>query len=331
MQAERRYNASYRPDGECGKHKPEGGKDVTQIIGALCEGGTKAVAVADRMMTGLSLKYEPPTVKAEMLSKHAVALMAGRVEVAKEIVTETARVIAENGISDVPSMARNLGLSFRVTREREVVQNYLARHGVWSLKDWHEVQAKLEPRLVSTVNAQIGGHVVDVQLILVGTDCSGAYIYFTGDNAESVPWTSTGYCCAGSGYTHAVTSLVRNGYHKRLRLEEAVYVAFEAKKMAEMAPGVGTETDVFVLGVAGIHKLKDECVAKLQAVYGAREARAKGEGLSKDLEGFNVEVRAWTPFSPANEPTVDDIPIADVSGGLASERQGGANGDEGPE
>jgi hypothetical protein len=86
------------------------------------------------------------------------------------------------------------------------------------------------------------------------------------------------YATTGSGELHATQSLIGAKYKKSEDLDSATYLVYEAKKRAEVAPGVGLLTEMIVLsklddGSINERKLTDEDLAKLSEVYETVNAR----------------------------------------------------------
>jgi 20S proteasome alpha/beta subunit len=297
MQAERRYNASYRPDGECGKKasEPKGGRGVTQIIGALCDKGRAVVGVSDRMISGLFMAYEPPMMKVRQLTHKAVVLTAGNPATIPEVVDRVAAYVDTNEVKVVAKMVRALGDSFQQARKRHIEANVLAKHaGVTGFDMWHERQQKMDPRLVAWVNGQVSDFGLGLTLLVLGIDPSGwAHIHRINDAVVDDCYDMQGYCCEGVGTMHATTTFVRHGYHPDMSITDALYIAFEAKKMAELAPGVGKATDVLLIDKHGTKRLTSDCVKELERRYDKRMKRAKGKGLGADLDGFGVDAELW--------------------------------------
>jgi hypothetical protein len=62
-----------------------------------------------------------------------------------------------------------------------------------------------------------------------------------------VPAETTGYAAIGSGGLHAAVRLSLAQHTKAASLVDTVYNVYEAKRAAEVAPGVGKMTDLAVI------------------------------------------------------------------------------------
>jgi hypothetical protein len=86
-----------------------------------------------------------------------------------------------------------------------------------------------------------------------GIDHSGPHIYVV-RNSDVSCQDPVGFAAIGAGHWHAESQFMFAG-HVRLRpFPETLLLVYSAKKRAEVAPGVGAETDMFMIGpVIGSH------------------------------------------------------------------------------
>jgi 20S proteasome alpha/beta subunit len=80
-------------------------------------------------------------------------------------------------------------------------------------------------------------------------------------------WDSIGYHAVGSGSPHAVTTLIANDYHQGIPLNKALLITYEAKKIAERAPGVGSNTNVAIINNDGVVMFDSSKIQTLDEVY----------------------------------------------------------------
>ena len=285
---------------------------VTQLIGAICGERKTVVAVADRMVTGFNYEYEPWVSKAYWLTDHVFLMMAGPLEAGYGIAQRAAWQVSQKGLTGVGQIADEVGIVFQAERNRQVIARYLSKFGIYSLDRWLEVQLKLREELASDLRTQITRHRVRVELMVLGVDAHGGQIYAIGDGAEVTPCTRAGYCCMGSGMEHADTTFARYQYDTSFSKEEALYVAYEAKRMAEMAPGVGPETDIFIMDASGMSGLHVESIAELKRKYDRRPDRQPRKRAQRTIAGWEYTTypirQATTSDTDATEPTEGQSP-----------------------
>jgi hypothetical protein len=84
-------------------------------------------------------------------------------------------------------------------------------------------------------------------MIVAGVDDSGARVAYLG-NPGTLAWLDKlGYAAIGSGGIHATTKLSLGSQTRGSTLLETLYRVYEAKRAAEVAPGVGPDTDVAIV------------------------------------------------------------------------------------
>jgi hypothetical protein len=109
-------------------------------------------------------------------------------------------------------------------------------------------QGEMSEYFIRNVSNQIADfQMPDAAIIVAGVDDTGVHIYrLYGADCDSAD--SVGFACIGSGARHANTQFMAAGHHRQLPFIETLMLAFVAKKRAEVAPGVGKQTDMFMIG-----------------------------------------------------------------------------------
>jgi hypothetical protein len=87
----------------------------------------------------------------------------------------------------------------------------------------------------------------DIAAIITGIDDLGARL-FCGQDGKLTCEDAIGFAAIGAGYWHAQSQFMFAGYSRRASAAKSLYLVYAAKKRAEMAPGVGSETDMFLMG-----------------------------------------------------------------------------------
>lgn len=277
------------------------GRGMTQIIGAICGRGSTGIAVSDRMVSTMVHAYEPPMMKVKQVGSRAVVLVAGNPLVIEEVIAPVFDAVdsEESAGRNVPAseIGAKLSWSYSCARTRRIEEDVLARHaGVQNMLEWHEKQSNLDGGLVTWVNSLISQYRLGMSLVLVGISDHRAHVYAVSDDSRLDCYDAIGYQCDGIGSMHAHTTLARHGYHPGMDLRDAIYAVFEAKKSAEMAPGVGTATDILILANRGIERLKPSAIDALEHVFRKRLRRARGKGLSHDLGSMELETDSWVEW-----------------------------------
>jgi len=87
----------------------------------------------------------------------------------------------------------------------------------------------------------------EIGTIISGIDDEGAHLY-SGENGNMMCDDAVGFAAIGAGHWHAQSQFMFARYVRSASAAKALYLVYAAKKRAETAPGVGQETDMFVMG-----------------------------------------------------------------------------------
>lgn len=255
---------------------------MTICIVGICDppiNGTpmKAIAIADRMITAGDTEFEQETFsKIDKLAGNCVAVTAGSALAHTELFVATRAKFAGTPTPPIAEIVQEVKDNYVKLRTCRAEERYFRPLGL-TVASFLENQRSLDSTLVLRLSRQLedavygGGH-VGLQIVIAGVDTTGAHIHCVFDPGTSESFNSIGYCSIGSGERHADSTLIINGYTSAMPLKKALYLMFEAKKRAEVAPGVGRiYTDVSIVTDTCIQNLGAEEVEKLQNLYSRRE------------------------------------------------------------
>jgi hypothetical protein len=125
------------------------------------------------------------------------------------------------------------------------------------------------------------------------------------------------FACIGSGARHANSQFMAVGHHRQMSFTATLILTFVAKKRAEVAPGVGKQTDMFIAGpnkgtLVYLPPILE--MEKLEAFYrGLQKGEATAfEKAKKEMNKYVAEIaernaaKQQTPQAspPTPEPTV---------------------------
>ncbi len=263
---------------------------LTQLIGAICEDGQKVIALSDRMIsTGdMTLTFEHPRMKAERLSDKAFVLTAGTVH--EPDLLRQAREEAK-GKDRILDIAEVLNVIYQDTREKHIVDEVIRpKTGLKSFDEWRKAQKGLHDHLVMTLNEEIANYGLGLTLMLVGFDDEGHLIRIN-DPGTYRSYDTLSYCCLGMGTRHSDNTFAWYRYSRLFSLNDALYIAFEAKKKAEMAGGVGSSTDILIIDKRGALEVAAETIENLEAIYNDRESRSERTGFDETITELEVRTK----------------------------------------
>lgn len=146
-----------------------------------------------------------------------------------------------------------------------------------------------------------------ISCIIAGVDLSGAHIYTITDNQYTCN-DSVGFSAIGIGSRHALSQLMLVGQSFTSSLPETVLAVYNAKKRAEIAPGVGRDTDmVSVGGGASFNQLRPDLMQKLEEEY-QKINKAEIEAFSQAQKEIASYVEELTQAATRTGGGTGDIP-----------------------
>lgn len=163
---------------------------------------------------------------------------------------------------------------YQYIREREIKDSILNPKGFNNFDDFYHKQRNLVPEFVLGIQNQIDRYDYGLDILVAGTSNNTAHIYGIFDPGTSKCFDAIGFHAIGSGLPHAINTLIARGCNDEISLKEAFLIVYEAKKMAEKAPGVGTNiTDICIMNsmrtiyfprdkIGDLHKIYEKWIRK---------------------------------------------------------------------
>ena len=245
---------------------------MTQLVGAICDGGKRVVTVSDRMVsTGdMTLQFEQRGMKAEVLTPTSVVLTAGTTHEPQLLDLVRSKI---RGVSTIVEIADALKTVYQDMRDKHIVDEVLRPAiGIKSFDEWQRKQGHLHDAIVIDIDQAIKRYQLGVSLLLAGVDKEG-HLFYIADPGIYRSFDTISYCTLGMGDRHAESVFAWFKYSKDFVLNEALYIAFAAKKRAEMAGGVGHNTDVVIISAKGIESVEPATIKILEGIYDEREEK----------------------------------------------------------
>jgi hypothetical protein len=251
---------------------------MTVCIAARCahhNGGGVIFGACDRMMTAGDIKFEASTSnKLVMLTPSLVVMTAGDMALQDEIMREVYNVVKARverdptnwwRIKDVAELYVQIYLHAKSKRASNAI---LAPLGL-TQESFLARQNELSENFVTQINSELINYQVQtVETIITGIDTDGGpHIYMVEDGFISCR-DSIGFAAIGSGSRHAESQFMLQRHAWNSPVTDTLLLAYIAKKRAETAPGVGHETDMFMIPhLGGFDTLSAAAMEKLQAEY----------------------------------------------------------------
>lgn len=278
--------------------------------------GSAVFLVSDRMVTAGDMQFAPPLEKIMFLTSSIAVMAAGDSAFHHEIMGDVMKEV-NNKVESNPTEWINV---------KDVVDLYLAcrnkaklrRSGALILAPLgldHQTfllrQKTMDAALVSTIATDlINFDLPHTEVIIAGLDAfNGAgttHIYSIHKDDVSCD-DVIGFRAIGSGARHAESHFMLARHAWNSTASDTVMLAYRAKKDSEVAPGVGAETDMFMIGPAlgQNSRLRSEVMGRLEVEY--KKLQKKQNKLQIDAA---MEIKRYVDSLPDPSKTQGEKPAS---------------------
>jgi 20S proteasome alpha/beta subunit len=244
---------------------------MTVCIGALCEHGKATIVAADEMVTfgaPVNLQTEPPGLKKVVpITKTVALLYSGNVPDGEEIIGTVRRLIAGVDRPTVAHIADQVRDAYTQLKRKRVEETIL---GPWLGADFAKFQELIKApasQILSQIIGMVSQHNLQTDIMVAGADDTGHHLFIVTHPGVRHHLNTLGFATIGSGALHAAVSLALNRHTASDKLAKAIYRVFEAKKAAEVSPGVGKLTDMAIIKDGQIDFVTPKTFAALAKVH----------------------------------------------------------------
>ncbi len=239
---------------------------MTICIGALCSDGQSVVACADHMITGGDVQFEQASSKITNLSKRCVALTAGPALTHTQVFDLAVGRIGGLAEPSIRQIVEQVKSAFAEVRNERAEEQFLRPLGL-NYQSYLQAQSVLAPDTAFNLNRQITGFELGLHIVIAGVDITGGHLYEVADPGTAECFDALGFITIGSGQRHAEAAFIAHSYTQAYSVGEAAFIAFEARRRAEAAPGVGSRlTDLIYIGKE-IVPFNDEVMESFHKAY----------------------------------------------------------------
>lgn len=231
----------------------------------------------DRMLTseGLSIEFEQLQCKIHQISNSCVVMSAGDALAPTDILRDAESEVCQLTNPLIRQIAGIIKEEFIKNRRRTVEETIVRPRGFCNLDKFYEDMRQLPPDVYTIIDDQITRfHIItnsQLSMIVAGVDLTGAHIYQVSDPGTTNCFDTIGFHAIGSGEPHAVSLITSYDYTNRFPLNRAIWIAYEAKKRSEKAPGVGKGTDMCVIDGKGVKALSSDALASLEEAFANKQ------------------------------------------------------------
>jgi hypothetical protein len=304
---------------------------VTVCIAALCQwnGVPIVLGASDRMLTSADITFEPPASKIYSITNSIHALIAGdatiHAEIYPKVFARVSKMISAKPLEwvRVEEVARIYGDETLQYRKRTATRMVLEPLGLtWDT--FMSKQKDMSPDFLDDLSSKILEMRPDSRIIVAGLDESGAHIWMVDGYGKASCGDKAGFVAIGIGKRHAESEFMFDGHYPNSTFYETLLRAYAAKKRAEVAPGVGERTDMFIIaGLGAAVSMNDETLEswlpQLSEAYNrmnAKQIEAKKEASKEITEFFDTALKQFIEESKKTqaEPEIKPLPPAPNGG-----------------
>jgi len=272
---------------------------VTVCIAALCE-EDKILGAADRMQTAGDMQFEPPKSKIMPVTTSIVLMMSSDSNLDSEIrqyvlFDINARIERDPGnwwlVRDVAELYQKY---YNLAKTRRIQNALLAPFGL-DATSFISRQKDMSKEFLESFMAAISSFSIpSVHVIVAGNDTTGAHVYTVIDGEVSC-WDTAGFVSIGAGFRHVQSQFMYSRHTPKSLLADTLWLTYHAKRRSEVAPGVGAETDMFLIGpkLGSYTSIGDEVVERLRKFYEdttEKENQVKIEAINA-ARGYMQEIQ----------------------------------------
>lgn len=278
------------------------------------------IGASDRMLTsGLGdIEFEPQIAKLHHVAENICLMIAGDMTLQTEILYKVNE--------STPTLP---GITWKVQEVAEAYfkayQEIHRRRAEWAILNPLGLDSATDLFLRGDIGMRIASDLLNfkvpqIEALITGYDESGPHIYqINNQGITCQDWVA--FASIGAGATHANSQFMFAGHTRQRLLPETLMLVYSAKKRAEVAPGVGTTTDMFLIEPPGKYfDIGIHVIDQLEGCYqgliiAADEAREAANGKITEY----IQTILTPPESDSNSGiTPSSLPApADESEGLS--------------
>lgn len=260
--------------------------------------GTAILTASDRQITAGDIEYEPAQLKICFLTSKILILIAGDFTIHSEAILKTQRHLLSEPENDPPLIAEIYASYIKSIRFKAAVNSCLSPLGL-DENSFFSDQRHFLPDFVNKITNQLQNYQgPEVEAIIAGMDDKIGHLYLL-DTAGNVSChNDVGFVAIGLGAWHAKSQLMQARYTPiRSAYATALAMIYAAKKRAEIAPGVGLETDLYLITRNGWSRIDDNLAKKIADLY-TDVQKKQGETVVAAITELNEFIGKMPPPNP---------------------------------
>jgi len=265
--------------------------------------GRAVLTASDRMMTAGDIQYEPYQTKVCFLRRSVLLLVAGDMVIHSQAVRRMQRKLLSEPSDNVEAIACEYGQFISDIRRKQASTMYLSPLGLDEQSFLQ--QNNMNQQLIFELASQLQDYSLDVEALVVGCDGLNAHIFHVRDDGIVSCLDDINFAAIGMGRDHAKSQFMFIQYPKLITYYYALPILYVAKKRAEVAPGVGRETDYHLVTRDACVLIEPELIEVCKRHYEDAQSLVTGKyrEAARDLENEHHQLHAKLFKQPEQQPT----------------------------
>ena len=243
---------------------------MTICIAARCADGKAIVVASDRMLSApfLTVEFDHQDAKIDQIGPTCVALTSGDALCVQDVLVSGVGAATQLQNPSISMLADQVKEQFREIRKQRINDFVLGTRGI-DFDSFYQggMISRFPQDLAMLIDREVQTYGLGITILIAGVDDSGAHIYCVANPGSIQCFDRVGYHAIGTGERHAVLNLVSLAQHQSTSLEETIFNVFCAKKVAELAPGVGQATTMKIVLPRGTESISQDILGDLAPIY----------------------------------------------------------------
>lgn len=243
---------------------------MTICIAASCADGCAVVVASDRMLTApfLTVEFDHQDAKIDQIGSNCVALSSGDALPVQDVLGGGIRAAIQLQNPPIATLTDQIQHEYQAVRKRRINDLLLGTRGI-DFDSFYQggMIGRFPQDLSMLIDREVQIYDLGITILIAGVDDFGAHIYNIANPGSVACFDRIGYHAIGSGHRHAVLKLVALGQHRSTSINQTVFNVFCAKKVAELAPGVGQATTMKIVFKEGTKDVAEDVLVSLKPAY----------------------------------------------------------------
>jgi len=211
-------------------------------------------------------EFEHEKPKISEMSDRVVGLIAGDALRGNQLVRAIAATIP-GAAATLQSVSGVAGAVYTEQRRLQIEGEIFAPRGISIQQFYQGLQLQMQQQLAFAIDQQVASFNYGVELLIGCVDDAGGSLIQVVNPGLVSDLSPIGFGAVGSGTIHALQSMIGFGHTGARALSETVFSVYVSKRRAEVAPGVGRDTDLAIVNRDGIAYLDKTMLDQLESIY----------------------------------------------------------------